>query len=83
MSSAQDFEARILLLEDDLEARARLEPLLVDRWSVTHAERGDLARDTTLAAPFDLVIAKVRMPGFSGIDLAKRLRSERLPATWR
>ena len=78
MSSAQKFEARILLVEDDPEARARLEPILVDRWSVTHAERADLARDVALAAPFDLVIADVGTPGFSGLDLAKRLRSERL-----
>jgi len=78
VSSAQKFEARILLVEDDPEARARLEPLLVDRWSVTHAERGDLACDMALAVPFDLVIANVRMPGFSGVDLARRLRSERL-----
>ena len=78
MSGAQEFEARILLVEDGLEARAPVEPLLVDRWSVTQAKRGDLARDTTLAAPFDLVIANLRMPEFSGIDLAKRLRSERL-----
>jgi signal transduction histidine kinase len=78
VSSAQKFEARILLVEDDPEARARLEPLLVDRWSVIHAERADLAGDAALAAPFDLVIADVGTPGSSGLDLTKRLRSGRL-----
>jgi signal transduction histidine kinase len=77
VSSAQQFEARIFLVEDDPDARARLEPLLAERWSVTFAERADVAREAVLATPFDLVIASMRMPGFNGIDFAKRLRAER------
>ena len=77
VSSAQEFEARILVVEDDPEARATLELLLGARWSVTAAERGDIARDTARATPFDLVIANVQMPGLSGIDLARLLRADR------
>ena len=77
VSSAEDFEARILLVVDDPEARARLERLLTTRWSVTLAGRGDAARDAALAAPFDLVIAKVKMPGPGTGELARQLRSER------
>ena len=77
MASAQEFEARILLVEDDPDARARLEPLLVERWSVTFAERGDVARDAALSSPFDLVIANVRLPELSGVELAKQLRAQR------
>src|SRR5439155_2181900 len=70
VSGAQEFEARILVVEDDPEARATLELLLGARWTVTAAERGDVARDTARVTPFDLVIANVQMPGLSGIDLA-------------
>jgi signal transduction histidine kinase len=77
VSSAQEFEARILVVEDDPEARASLELLLGARWSVTVAERGDVARDAARATPFDLVIANAQMPGLSGIDLARLLRADR------
>ena len=77
VSSAQELDARILVVEDDPEARATLELLLGARWTVTAVERGDVARDTALAMPFDLVIANVQMPGLSGIDLVRLLRAER------
>src|SRR5262245_40046735 len=77
VSSAQEFEARILVVEDDPEARATLELLLGARWSVTSAQRGDIARDTARATPFDLIIANVQMPGMNGIDLARDLRADR------
>jgi signal transduction histidine kinase len=78
VSSAQDFEARILVVEDDPEARATLELLLGARWDVTIVERGDVARDAARAAPFDLVIANVEMPGVSGNELARLLRADRM-----
>jgi len=77
VSSAQEFEARILVVESDPEARATLELLLGARWAVTAVERGDVARDTARAQPFDLVIAGVEMPGLSGTDLARLLRADR------
>src|SRR4029079_7574472 len=52
VSSAQEFEARILVVEDDPEARATLELLLGAKWAVTAVERGDVARDTARAVPF-------------------------------
>src|SRR5580765_6207541 len=78
VSSAQQFEARILAVEDDPETRATLEHLLGARWAVTIVEHGETARDTARAAPFDLVIADAQMPGLSGIDLARQLRANRL-----
>ena len=77
VSSAQEFEARILVVEDDPEARATLELLLGARWSVTVAERGEIALDSARAMPFDLVIANVQMSGLSGIELARTLRADR------
>lgn len=77
VSSAQQFEARILVVEDDPEARATLELLLGARWGVTAVERGDVARDAALAMPFDLVIANAQMPGLNGLELVKLLRADR------
>jgi len=77
VSSAQEFEARILVVEDDPEARATLELLLGTRWSVTVAEHGEIALNSARAMPFDLVIANVQMPGLSGIELARMLRADR------
>jgi signal transduction histidine kinase len=77
VSSAQEFEARILVVEDDPEARATLELLLGTRWSVTVAEHGEIALNSARAMPFDLVIANVQMPGLTGIELARTLRADR------
>ena len=77
VSSAQEFEARILVVDDDPEARATLEFLLGARWTVTAVDRGDIARDTARAITFDLVIANVQMPGLNGIDLVRLLRADR------
>lgn len=77
VSSAQEFAARILVVEHDPESRATLELSLGARWAVTAVERGDAARDAAGATPFDLVIANAQMPGLSGIELAKMLRADR------
>ncbi len=77
VSSAQEFEARILVVEDDPEARATLELLLGAKWNVTAVERGDVALDTARALPLDLVLANAQMPGLGGIELARQLRAER------
>jgi signal transduction histidine kinase len=77
VSSAQELDARILVVEDDPEARATLELLLGARWTVMAVERGDVARDTARAVPFDLVIANAQMAGLSGIELVKLLRADR------
>ena len=82
VSSAQEFEARILVVEDDPEARATLDLLLGAKWGVTAVERGDVALDTARALSFDLVLANAQMPGLSGIELAKRSpASRRAPTT--
>ena len=77
MSSAQQSEARILVAEDDPEARASLELLLGARWAVTLVERGDVARDAVMTRPFELVIASAQLAGLSGTDLARQLRADR------
>jgi len=77
VASAQEFEARILVVDDDPEARDRLSHLLGTRWSVTIAERGDIGRDAALSLPFDLVLANVDVPGLHGIPFTRQLRADR------
>jgi signal transduction histidine kinase len=77
VSTEQEPAARILVVENDPEARATFDLLLGARWAVTLAERGDEGRDRALATPFDLVIANVQMAGLNGIELARNLRAER------
>jgi signal transduction histidine kinase len=77
VSTEEEPAARILVVEDDSQARATFDLLLGARWSVTLVDRGDEARDRALALPFDLVIANAEMPGLSGIELARLLRTHR------
>ncbi len=77
VSTEQDPAARVLVVDDDPEARATFDLLLGTRWAVTLAERGDRGRDQALGSTFDLVIANVEMPGLNGIELARQLRAER------
>ena len=83
VSSAQEFEARILVVEDDPEARATLELLLGTRWSVTVAEHGEIALKRARAMPFDLVLANVQMPGSPGSSWPGRCAPIARPRTYR
>ena len=77
VSTEVELAARLLVVEDDPEARATFDLLLGTRWDVTLVDRGDDARDRALAQPFDLVLANAQMPGLSGIDLVRLLRTHR------
>jgi two-component system cell cycle sensor histidine kinase/response regulator CckA len=68
-----------LLVEDDADVRATAEGLLLaagcDLVLVANPERAvELAED---GEPFDVLVTDVVMPGTSGVQLARRLRSYR------
>ncbi|HVV50282.1 MAG TPA: hybrid sensor histidine kinase/response regulator [Polyangia bacterium] len=67
--------ARILVVEDDPQARATFDLLLGARWLLTMVDRGDAARDHALETPFDLVLANAEMPGLTGLELVRLLRA--------
>ena len=69
--------ARILIVEEDAESRAAMDLLLGARWDVRVVERGDAAWRAARERSHDLVIASVRLPGMSGIELTRRLRHDR------
>ncbi|HYL99895.1 MAG TPA: response regulator [Blastocatellia bacterium] len=67
--------ARILLVEDDREARAMLTFLLREEgFLVTAAEDGRAALQLIDAACPDLVITDLQMPNLDGFELIKALR---------
>ena len=66
---------RILLVEDDPEARQSIKLLLaIDRHMVTEAAGGKPALDLLQSQPFDLVLLDYFMPGMRGSQLALHIR---------
>ena len=69
--------ARILVV-DDTPANVKLLADLLDAkgYEVTTATRGEDALTSVAAAPPDLVLLDVMMPGMSGYDVCRRLRAD-------
>jgi CheY-like chemotaxis protein len=71
-------QARILVVEDDLDTAQSLSALLEDMGHApTLAERGEDALALLANTDVDLIISDVLMPGMSGLDFAKRVRDAR------
>src|SRR3990170_2177250 len=70
-------EAHIMICDDDAELRRLLSTFLHDHgYRVTSATDGrDLARLMRNSAPVDLVILDVMLPGQSGLEICRELRS--------
>jgi DNA-binding response OmpR family regulator len=76
---------KILCVEDDREAAALIAEDLIDRgYGVTLAHDGREALEAMLAAPPDLALVDINMPGMSGFELLERVTAlapkfERMP----
>ncbi len=67
----------ILIVDDDeriLESLKRALHRYSDQWSVTFASAAESAWQQLLDATYDAVVADVRMPGLSGMDLLERMQ---------
>ena len=65
--------ARVLLADDEAPIRTTLGDLLRRRgYEVTTAENGEAALALLHQRPFDLLLLDLKMPGLSGIDVARR-----------
>lgn len=70
---------QILVVDDEEPIRVTMRDLLLRRgYEVTTAENGEAALALIYQRPFDLLLLDLKMPGLSGIDVAKRAR-ERQP----
>ena len=68
--------ASVLLVDDDVELVTLLRDYLVsDGFSVIVAHEGESALRLFAAQPPDIAVVDVMMPGFSGIEVLRRIRS--------
>ena len=66
---------RVLVVEDDPDIRRILQLFLSERdFSVSTAETANAAVDLLAAAPVDLILSDVRMPGMSGVELLHHVK---------
>lgn len=75
---------RVLIVDDELLARARLEDLLAEEAGVTivgTAEDGDEAVDAIRRLRPDLVFLDVQMPGRTGVEVVEAVGVDAMPAT--
>ena len=66
----------VLVADDNADMREYLQRLLQTRYRVTAVADGQAALDAVRAAPPDLIISDVMMPGLDGLRLAQELRAD-------
>ena len=69
----------LLLVDDHTIVREGLKRLIepeTNRWSIVEAGTGFQALECLRHQPFDLAIVDLSMPGMSGLDLTKRIKTE-------
>jgi nitrogen regulation protein NR(I) len=65
----------ILIVDDDKSIRYSLRRMLEDKYSILTAPNGEEALNQVKGASPDLVIMDIKMPGRSGIDVLKEIKS--------
>ncbi len=75
-TAAPDGALSVLIADDNTDMREYLQRLLQSRYWVTAAADGQAALDAARAAPPDLIISDVMMPGVDGLRLAEELRKD-------
>ena len=69
-------EATVLLVEDEEYIRENLSEILeMNGYRVTTAANGETGLDALKAAPADIVLTDLKLPGISGIDVVRSVKS--------
>jgi DNA-binding NtrC family response regulator len=69
---------KVLVVEDEVDLCEMIADALIDEgYDVTRAKDGAEAMAAATAAPFDVVLADMRLPKLDGLTLFRRLREER------
>ena len=79
MPAADTASLRILLVDDHAIVREGLQRILEstpERWVTLQADSGHEALQILRSRPVDLAIIDLSMPGMSGLDLLRRIKSE-------
>jgi DNA-binding NtrC family response regulator len=71
---------RVLVVEDKESVLRAIAAVLAAGYDVTTASDGATALSLLRAAPFDVVLADVRMPGITGFDVLRAARERAQPA---
>lgn len=68
----------ILLVEDEVRVADFIRRgLAAEGWTVTHAAEGETALELIADGPFDAIILDLMLPGISGQDVCRKLRSRK------
>ena len=77
----EDARRRILLVDDTADIRVMLRlQLQMGGVDFQEASSGEEALALCAGDPFDLIVLDHRMPGLTGIDVARRLRNDEYPS---
>lgn len=81
IGSGPEGTPRLLLVEDDVELAALLEPLIAgEGYSVDVAHDGQRGLHLALSRPYRVMVIDRRLPGMDGLDLLTRLRRRSVSA---
>lgn len=70
---------KILVVDNDIEfAETVLQPLTEEQFDVTHVKKVEDAINILLSEHFDLVLSDLKLSGKTGLDLLRKIRSEKL-----
>lgn len=74
--TAGEAPARALVVDDNADMRAYLAQVLAGYFDVVTARDGDEALAAALAAPPDVIVSDVMMPGLDGLELVRAVRAQ-------
>ncbi len=68
--------ARLLVVDDNPDVLRYLDQLLGERYELWHVQEGERALELLVSHRHDLVVSDVMMPGMSGMELCRRIKSD-------